>query len=514
MEMLGLVFLTLFVGVTLIAMLTAIGLLLPLSVERARQKLELNTWKSFLVGLVNLIFWLVVVILFFVWTQANGGPQILAFVIALVLLILLFAAVIVPGIPALSALAQVLGARMGETKSPLRRDLRGGLLLVLACLTPYLGWFLFFPAILCTAIGAGLLALFLRNSNPSGLRRIPDLRPGRDTHLRRGDPMRYQILIVFFVLGLFVLACGQVTPTPAPVDRYSLVPDVKYDPESDFWPPTAIEGWTQPVPLPYPVNTSGGEDSPFILPDGQTLYYFFTPDVSIPAEQQLLDGVTGIWVSHRSGETWSEPERVQLSDPGTLSLDGCEFVSGDLMYFCTAREGYSGIQWFRADFRDGLWQDWRYAGDELKQSEYEVGELHISSDGQELYFHSSRAGGYGGVDIWVSQMTPEGWGEPVNLGPQVNTAGNDGWPYISADGQELWFNSMGWPGQTRPGPALFRSLRQPDGSWGQSEEIITTFAGEPTLSEDGMTLYFTHHYFSEDLSTMLEADIYVSYRVP
>ena len=47
-----------------------------------------------------------------------------------------------------------------------------------------------------------------------------------------------------------------------------------------------------------PVNTAGAEDSPFVTPDGQTLYFFFTPDVRVPAEQQLLDGVTGIWVTH------------------------------------------------------------------------------------------------------------------------------------------------------------------------------------------------------------------------
>ena len=57
------------------------------------------------------------------------------------------------------------------------------------------------------------------------------------------------------------------------------------------------------------------------------------------------------------------------------------------------------------------------------------------------------------------------------------------------------------------------SLRQPDGTWGPSVEVISTFAGEPTLSSDGNALYFVHHYFSEDLSTMLEADIYVSYRI-
>jgi len=323
-----------------------------------------------------------------------------------------------------------------------------------------------------------------------------------------------KMLFIFALLALVMLACGQVSPsaTPTPVNRYSLLPAEKRTPETDFWPPTAAAGWSQPVPPPYPVNTSGGEDSPFITPDGQTLYFFFTPDVSLPAEKQLLDGVTGIWVTQRSGEIWSKPERVRLEAPGVLALDGCEFVSGDLMYFCTTREGYTGIQWFSAEFLDGSWQNWRYAGDELKQNEYEVGELHITADGQELYFHSSRPGGYGALDIWVSPKTPGGWGEPVNLGPNVNTPADDGWPYVSLDGQELWFNGQNTKG--RPGPAIFRSLRQPDGMWGQAEEIVSTFAGEPALSGDGQTLYFVHHYYSEDLSTMLEADIYVSGKLP
>lgn len=277
----------------------------------------------------------------------------------------------------------------------------------------------------------------------------------------------------------------------------------------DFWPPTAVAGWSQPEPLPFPVNTSGGEDSPFLLGDGRTLYFFFTPDVSIPANDQLFDGVTGIWMTKQAGDSWSEPQRILLTEPGKLALDGCEFISGDLMYFCTIREGYTGIKWFQAELLDGTWQDWRYAGDFLKQDEYETGELHISSDGQELYFHSSRPGGLGGLDIWVSTLTDSGWGQPVNLGPTVNTSQDEGWPYLSPDGSELWFNGGSTHG--RPGPALFRSLRQPDGSWGQAEEIISTFAGEPTLSADGKTLYFVHHFFSQDLSTMLEADIYVSY---
>jgi hypothetical protein len=326
--------------------------------------------------------------------------------------------------------------------------------------------------------------------------------------------MNQKALFPLSILLLGILACGQSTPapTPTPVDRYSLLPRIKYTPEMDYWPPTIIDGWSKPMPLPYPVNTSGGEDSPFILPDGQTLYFFFTPDVSIPAEKQILDGVTGIWVTHLSGGTWSEPERVRLSDPSKLALDGCEFVSGNLMYFCTVREGYTGIQWFSAELLNGVWTNWQSASKELKQSEYQVGELHITTDGQELYFHSSRPGGYGGLDIWVSHKTASGWGEPVNLGPTVNTPADEGWPFVSLDGQELWFT--GHSSRGSPGPAIFRSLRQPDGTWGAAEEVVSSFAGEPTLIGDGKTLYFVHHYYSKDLSTMLEADIYVSYKIP
>ena len=45
------------------------------------------------------------------------------------------------------------------------------------------------------------------------------------------------------------------------------------------------------------------------------------------------------------------------------------------------------------------------------------------------------------------------------------------------------------------------------------KEIISSFAGEPTLSADRKSLLFYHHYFSEDMSQMIEADIYGSYRL-
>ena len=117
-------------------------------------------------------------------------------------------------------------------------------------------------------------------------------------------------LIGWTCMILAVLAAGCVgtgNPESYPdLDREEKLPDdvSKRGPETDQYPPIlhSIE-YEDPVPLPYPVNTVGGEDCPVILPDGNTLYFFFTPDVRLPIEKQLLEGVTGTYVSYRSGDS-------------------------------------------------------------------------------------------------------------------------------------------------------------------------------------------------------------------
>ena len=190
------------------------------------------------------------------------------------------------------------------------------------------------------------------------------------------------------------------------VDRETKIPAnaVKILPETDEHPPLLNSSdYEKPVPVPGGVNTAGAEDSPFITPDGITLYFFFTPDINVPVEKQILDGVTGIYVSKKVNGEWSEPERVVLQDLGKLAMDGCEFVSGDIMWFCTVREGYTDIHWFTAEYKNGMWQNWKIAD----FPDYKVGELHITGDGTELYFGSDRPGGKGkrlliAVPLWHS----------------------------------------------------------------------------------------------------------------
>ena len=79
----------------------------------------------------------------------------------------------------------------------------------------------------------------------------------------------------------------------------------------------------------------------------------------------------------------------------------------------------------------------------------------ISSDGQTLYFVSDMDGGFGGKDIWKIEQISDGWGEPENLGPEINSPGNEMFPFIRDNG-ELYFSSDYWPGMG--GLDLFKAI--------------------------------------------------------
>jgi hypothetical protein len=216
----------------------------------------------------------------------------------------------------------------------------------------------------------------------------------------------------------------------------------------------------------------------------------------------LFDGATGLYVSRKQDGSWGTAERIILQVPGKLALDGAEFVQGNTMWFASAREGYAGVNLFTAEFKDGKWMNWQYVGDKLMK-EYQVGEMHITADGNEMYFHSDRTGTKGGLDIWVTKKVGGEWQKPENVA-EVNSPENEGWPFISQDGNELWFT------RTYLGaPAIFRSLKT-GGAWSEPQLIISQFAGESSLDNEG-NIFFTHHFFN-NAGQMIEADIYVAYR--
>ena len=291
-------------------------------------------------------------------------------------------------------------------------------------------------------------------------------------------------------------------------ERLAAIPTdaVQQTPDDDIYAPVIhYDAWAAPVPMPGPVTTAGAEDSPFITPNGTWFFFFFTPDVTVPANEQLMDGVTGIWWCQLVNGSWSSPERIVTCDD--VSLDGAEFVRGKTMWYASIRaDNYGEIDVYTADYEDGEWTNFENAGEQLNV-DYDIGEFHITSDGETMYFHTAEVEFGGDMDIYVTHLVDGSWTEPEPV-PGINTDGMEGYPYISYDGKELWYT--GTSGLGYAGPAIYRSVLQSNGTWSTPVEIVSNFAGEPTLDADG-NLYFVHHYFDAE-GTMLEADIYVAYR--
>lgn len=78
-------------------------------------------------------------------------------------------------------------------------------------------------------------------------------------------------------------------------------------------------------------------------------------------------------------------------------------------------------------------------------ADHSMGHPSISSDGQKLYFCSDKEGGFGGVDIYMCTWNHGTWTAPVNLGPGINTEGDEMFPFVHMDGT-LYFSSSGHPG--------------------------------------------------------------------
>ncbi len=82
----------------------------------------------------------------------------------------------------------------------------------------------------------------------------------------------------------------------------------------------------------------------------------------------------------------------------------------------------------------------------FNSKEYSTSNPSLSRDGKTLYFSSNMPGSIGGVDIWKVAINGEDFGTPENLGPKVNSEGNESFPFIADDNKTLYFASSGKPG--------------------------------------------------------------------
>jgi outer membrane protein OmpA-like peptidoglycan-associated protein len=104
----------------------------------------------------------------------------------------------------------------------------------------------------------------------------------------------------------------------------------------------------------------------------------------------------------------------------------------------------------------------------LNNDQYSVGHPALSRDGKVLCFVSDMKGGYGGTDIYMCRRENNKWSQPVNLGPVINTFGNEMFPFL-ADNGDLYFASDGHPGFG--GLDIFISHQMTDSTWLQPRNL-------------------------------------------
>lgn len=145
--------------------------------------------------------------------------------------------------------------------------------------------------------------------------------------------------------------------------------------------------WQQPEKIEGEVNTEYDEGASTLSPDGKTMY--FTRCISNPDYPRYAE----VWKSQRSDASWAKPTKCEIS-------------------------------------RDTLSSFAHPA---------------VSPDGQWLYFVSDIPGGEGGLDIWRTRITKDGFGGMENVGRPINTPGDEMFPVFKPSG-ELYFSSDGHPG--------------------------------------------------------------------
>ncbi|MFC3416880.1 OmpA family protein [Algoriphagus hitonicola] len=124
----------------------------------------------------------------------------------------------------------------------------------------------------------------------------------------------------------------------------------------------------------------------------------------------------------------------------------------------------------------------------------------FSPDGEELYFASNRPGGFGGIDLYKATKLANGdFGNAVNLGPNINTAGNELFPRMAPDGK-FFFASDGHPGFGKLD--LFVAESNEDG-----EQVIKNLGENINSSADDFAIFFTDYPKEGFLSSNREGGV-------
>ncbi|HEY0677610.1 MAG TPA: OmpA family protein [Chitinophagaceae bacterium] len=242
-----------------------------------------------------------------------------------------------------------------------------------------------------------------------------------------------------------------------------------------------------PVNMGENVNSSVSEYYPTITLEGNNL--IFTRRVGGFNED--------FYETNQQQNTWSKSRSLQ-GDINTNLNEGAQNISQDGQWLiftgCNFPDGYGSCDLYISYLTTEGWSTPQNLGNRINTEFWESAPS-LSPDKRDLYFASRRPDGYGGSDIYVSHRLPNGrWSDPENLGPEINTVGDESTPFIHADNQTLYFTSNGHIGYG--GDDLFLSKKGPKGVWSNAKNLgfpINTIENEGSLviAADGQTAYYS-----------------------
>ncbi|MGB1318078.1 MAG: TolB family protein, partial [Flavobacteriales bacterium] len=189
--------------------------------------------------------------------------------------------------------------------------------------------------------------------------------------------------------------------------------------------------WGKPVSIGATINTEGHEATIGLSADGQELYIY---------RDDFGDG--NIYVCQLKGSSWTEPKllndnvnSVFRETHATVSADG------QTLYFTSDREGEGGMDMFRAKrLPNGEWGKSENLGAVLN-TKYDEEAPFIHPDGKTLFFSSKGHNSMGGYDIFFSIEENGKWSTPMNIGHPMNTADDEYFFVMSADGKRAYYSS-------------------------------------------------------------------------
>ncbi|MCF0207247.1 MAG: OmpA family protein [Bacteroidales bacterium] len=202
--------------------------------------------------------------------------------------------------------------------------------------------------------------------------------------------------------------------------------------------------FTPGKPLPYPFNTGKNQGAASISIDNKTLYITICEFAG--ANYENCD----IYVSNRTGDEWSELKSLGPNINGYNSWESQPSISADgkTLYFASIREENIGFDpenptsdiYYSTKDENGNWSKAKNLGPKINTPGNEKSPF-IHSDSQTLYFSSDGHLGIGGYDIFFSKFRNGDWTTPTNIGYPINTKNNDLGFVVNTQGTKAYFAS-------------------------------------------------------------------------